>query len=71
MLMKKSYEDYTSLVEDWGSNNHKIITWFRNTLEQSIGMEFKSYETCKELQNVLTFWYPKLGEDIWYQMIPY
>ena len=52
-------------IDDFG-----IIIWFCNTLEQSIGMEFKSYETCKELQNALTFWYPKLGEDIWYQMIP-
>jgi hypothetical protein len=50
---------YTSHIMDWDSNNHKIISLFRTTLDYSICMDFGSYDTIKELWDALAFRYTR------------
>ncbi|XP_059638931.1 A-agglutinin anchorage subunit-like [Cornus florida] len=52
--IKETSYAYVTRVEDWDSNNdHKIIIWLRNTSNSSIGIEFGSYETAKEIWDML------------------
>ncbi|GFS33079.1 hypothetical protein Acr_00g0026240 [Actinidia rufa] len=48
-----SYAKYQSQLEDWDSDNSKIITWFANTLVSSINSLFTPFETAKEVWNYL------------------
>ena len=40
---------YVIQIEDWESDNHKIITWFRNTSISSIVDEFGNIDIAKEV----------------------
>jgi hypothetical protein len=40
-------------LEDWDGVNHQIITWLRNTSTPSVSMEFGSYDTAKDLWDML------------------
>ena len=42
-------EALAARLDDWDSNNHKIITWISNTSSINIAMEFDKYETAKEV----------------------
>jgi hypothetical protein len=42
-------ETYADKLEEWDSKNHQIITWFRNTSNQSIHLQFFCFETAKEV----------------------
>jgi hypothetical protein len=57
MSLKKT--TYTSHIMDWDSNNHKIISLFRTTLDYSICTDFGSYDTIKELWDALAFRYSR------------
>ncbi|GFZ01374.1 hypothetical protein Acr_14g0010090 [Actinidia rufa] len=48
-----SHAKYQSKLEDWDSDNAKIITWFSNTSISSIHSLFTPFETAKEIWDYL------------------
>jgi hypothetical protein len=45
----ESADAFASRLDDWDSDNHKIITWVSNTVSSSIAMEFGKFDTAKEV----------------------
>ena len=50
---KEDKSKFESRLDDWDSNNHRIITWITNTSISSINMAFGRYETAKEVWDFL------------------
>ena len=42
-------EAFAARLDDWDSNNHKIITWILNMSSINIAIEFGKYETVKKV----------------------
>lgn len=55
----ESQDTFESRFEDWDSNNHKIITWFRNSSIPSIGMLLGSLDTAKAAWDKLAIHYSR------------
>ena len=68
---KKKDESNTKLanrLEDWDSNNHQIITWFRNTSVPAIHIQFADYDSAKEVWDFLSTRYQTTGLAHYYQL---
>ena len=50
---KETDSAYVIRIEDWKSDNHQIITWFRNTSISSIVDEFDNIDIIKGLWDLL------------------
>jgi hypothetical protein len=51
---KDETEDAFALrLKDWDGVNHQIITWLRNIFAPSVSMEFGSYNTAKDVWDML------------------
>jgi hypothetical protein len=53
----KTKDAFALRLEDWDSINHQIITWLRNTSTPSVSMEFRGYDTAKDVWNMLASQY--------------
>ena len=50
---KETDSAYAIRIEDWESDNHHIIIWFRNTFISSIVDEFGNLDSAKEVWDLL------------------
>ena len=48
---------FTFRLKDWDGINHQIITWLCNTSTPSVSMEFRGYDTAKDVWNMLASQY--------------
>ena len=42
-------EKFTERLEKWDGKNHQILTWFRNTCANVIKLDFRRFDTTKEV----------------------
>jgi hypothetical protein len=49
VIPKNTEEGDVVLIDTWGANNAKIITWINNSVEHFIGMQLAKYETANEV----------------------
>ena len=57
---KDETEDAFALrLEDWDGVNHQIITWLRNTSTPSVSMEFRGYDTTKDVWDMFASRYSR------------
>lgn len=47
------HAEYVKNFGKWEVENLQILTWFHNSSEPSIGMNFSKYETAKEVWDYL------------------
>ena len=45
--------NYATALEKWTIENAQILTWFHNSVEPSIGMNFSKYDTSKKVWDYL------------------
>ena len=53
---RESKETETEIAK-WDKENAQILTWFRNSVQPSIGMNFSKYNTAKEVWDHLKTMY--------------
>ena len=46
-------DGYDQSVAKWDKENAKVLTWFHNYVEPSIGMNFSKYDTAKQVWDYL------------------
>ena len=42
-------EKFTEISDKWDGKNHQILTWFRNTCANVIKLNFRQFDTAKEV----------------------
>lgn len=50
-------EGYATALSKWNIENVQILTWFHNSVEPSIGMNFSKYVTSKKVWDCLKAMY--------------
>jgi hypothetical protein len=64
----KSDTKFANRLEDWDSNNHQIITWFRNTSIPAIHIQSAYYDSAKEIWDFLANRYQTTRLAHYYQL---
>lgn len=64
--VKKKDEDDDVFIErlvSWDAMNHQIFTWFRNTCDKVIQLDFRHFDTTKEVWEFLKSRY-SVSDDV-------
>ncbi|KAK9214365.1 hypothetical protein WN944_006355 [Citrus x changshan-huyou] len=62
-------EKFVDRLEEWDSKNHQIITWFYNTSQPSIHLQFGQFDTAKSLWDFLAHRYTTVDLSHQYQLL--
>ncbi|KAK9190946.1 hypothetical protein WN943_019556 [Citrus x changshan-huyou] len=65
----KDAENFVDRLKEWDSKNHQISTWFRNTSQLSIHLQFGQFDTTKSLWDFLAHYYTTVNLSHQYQLL--
>ncbi|CAA2998691.1 gag-pol poly [Olea europaea subsp. europaea] len=65
---KNTAKNYVTEMDNWESNNAKILIWIHNSVGQSISTQSVKFETVKEVWDHFQKLYTKSNFAKWYQL---